>query len=289
MQHRASLWRSLDEHTAARAHPHDEFAPAVLDPPHGVQRREFLQAMGASIAMAGLAGCSRRTPREVVPIVGGDAPQGVPTHYATSLTRGGFALGVIVTSVSGRPIKVEGNNDHPASLGATDPFAQAELLSLYDPGRSDSVLRSGQPAAWEDFLAELGRRDGRGLRLLTGATTSPTLLRQVRELLAALPDAQWHVHEPIDTTSSQLGAEIAFGAPLDAVYRFDRAGVVASFDADFLYALPGSVAHARQFASGRRVRREDITSPPLSMARAPEHITSTCAIRPKILAGRCRR
>ncbi|MDQ6623086.1 MAG: molybdopterin oxidoreductase, partial [Verrucomicrobiota bacterium] len=131
----------------------DEFVGEAADWPNELSRRKFLQLMGASIALAGVAGCTRNPPEKILPYL--RQPEeiipGKPLFYATALTLGGFARGVLVETHEGRPTKIEGNPLHPASLGSTDVFMQAELLALYDPERSRAVRNSGQISTWEIF------------------------------------------------------------------------------------------------------------------------------------------
>lgn len=169
-------------------------------------RREALRLLGAGITLAA-SGCSRPV-EEIVPYV--RAPEqllpGVPARYATALSLSGWARGVHAIAVDGRPIKIEGNPLHPGSLGATDLFAEAAILDLYDPDRSRTVTeRVNGIASWDMVeralsgpLATVQRVRGRGLHLVTGRITSPTLARQIEGLLHALPEAAWHVHEPVD-------------------------------------------------------------------------------------------
>src|SRR6185437_11885990 len=103
----------------------------------------------------------------------------------------------------GRPTKIEGNPDHPASLGASDAAMQASVLTLYDPDRSPTVTRNGYINSWGNFITALtaardasGPKKGAGLRILTGTVTSPTLAAQIQEFLAAFPEAVWHQYEP---------------------------------------------------------------------------------------------
>ena len=227
----------------------------------GVDRRDFFRLMGASMAMAGLGACTRqpnevilpyaRSPEQTVP--------GVPLHFATAMAVGGAGLGLLVESHEGRPTKVEGNPDHPSSLGATDVTAQASVLSLYDPERSRVVLRGGRIDTWTSFVevvrAELEgprARGGRGLRLLTGTVLSPTLHAQIEALLGELPEARWHRYDPVHRDLPRAGALLAFGRDVEVRPHFDRAGLVVSLDADFLGAEPGAVRHARDFVDRRR-------------------------------------
>jgi MoCo/4Fe-4S cofactor protein with predicted Tat translocation signal len=259
-------WRSLEEladTSEFRELVHREFpqnASELLDP---VGRRGFLKLMGASIALAGATACTRqpdelivpyvRTPEEVVP--------GRPLFFATAMTLDGAAIGLLAESHAGRPTKIEGNPDHPASLGATDVFAQAAVLQLYDPDRSRSIRQLGEIRPWSAFLQEMQRAvresfgQGMGIRFLTQRIASPTLLAQVQEVQSALPQARVHQYSPVNDDASHAGAAMAFGRAVDTHYRFDRARVIVALDADFLGSGPASVRYSRDFANGRRVRR----------------------------------
>src|SRR5262249_12298714 len=155
------VWRGLDE--LAREEQRDlsrEFPAHVSTWSDAYSRRDFLKVMSASLAVAGVAalpGCGGR-PERIVPYTRApeDLVPGKPQYYASALTLGGIATGVLVATHTGRPTKVEGNPDHPASLGATDIFSQAAILSLYDPGRSQNVLRRGTISTWNEFRLELG-------------------------------------------------------------------------------------------------------------------------------------
>ncbi|BDL37599.1 4Fe-4S dicluster domain-containing protein [Methylorubrum extorquens] len=228
-----------------------------LTPP---SRREALRLLGAGITLAA-GGCSKPV-EEIVPYV--RAPEqllpGVPVRYATTLSLSGWARGVHAIAVDGRPIKIEGNPLHPSSLGATDVFAEAAILDLYDPDRSRTVTeRVNGIASWDMFeralsgpLSTVRGERGRGLHLVTGRVTSPTLARQIDALLQALPEAVWHVHEAIDEANAERGAELAFGRPLRALPRLDRAETILCVGADPLGAGPDQIRLARAFAERRR-------------------------------------
>src|SRR5437867_2876534 len=231
--------------------------------PGPVSRRDFLKLVGASAAMAGLGGCAIEPAEEIVPYVRPpeEIVPGKPLFFATAMSLGGFATGLLVESHEGRPTKVEGNPDHPDSLGAADAFSQASVLTLYDPDRSQAPIRAGSLGSWESFLAELSpqmeairRRGGAGLAVLTETIGSPTLADQLRSLLAALPAARWHQYEPAPRDSALLGPKLAFGELVETRFRFDRAQVILGLDADFLSCVPGGLRHAREFAGARRVR-----------------------------------
>lgn len=255
-------WRSLEE--LARAPDFEErlkreFPRFASEWKPGMSRRRFLQLMGASIALAGVAACAPHGARQIVPYVRQpeELVPGRAKFYATALSLGGYGRGVLVESHEGRPTKVEGNPDHPASLGATDPFMQAEILSLYDPERSRAVLRQGQITPWSALFEALGslpRQSGDGLRILTRTVTSPTLARLLADVLARFPGARWHQYEPLNRDNVLAGARLAFGRPLEPRYHLDRADVVLALDADFLSHEPGSLVYARGFSDNRRVR-----------------------------------
>ena len=192
-------WRSLEELLETddfREHLHREFRVPIDS---HIDRRELLTLMGASMALAGLTGCVRQPTERIFPYV--QAPEemvpGEPLYYATAHLHGGYARGIVVESYEGRPTKIEGNELHPTSKGGTDVFAQGSILNMYDPDRSQTLTERGEIRAWSSFLAAVRlalerERDGRGagLRLLTRTVTSPTLLQQIRDLLAAYPQRE---------------------------------------------------------------------------------------------------
>ncbi len=228
-----------------------------------LERREFLRLMGASLGVMGLAACTRQPDEKIVPFA--RSPEylipGRPLYFATALALGGAATGLLVESHMGRPTKVEGNPDHPSSLGATDALAQAAILALYDPDRSHSCLRAGQIGTWSAFTAELaGRlegsaaRNGRGLAILHAGEPSPLLSAQLERLQARWPELALRRWMPLHRDHARAGAELAFGRDAAARYRFDRARVVAALDGDFLASGPGGVRYARDFARARSAR-----------------------------------
>ena len=256
------LWRSFDElsDTAQYRDAVEHEFPAGADTaPEGVNRRDVLKLAAASVAVAGLSACTKLPTQKIVPYV--RPPEeiipGKPLFYATSMPAGGEATGLLVESHMGRPTKIEGNPSHPGSLGATDVFAQASILNLYDPDRSQAITFQGRVSSWGDFAAEMGNRrwrlgpNGAGLRILTRTVTSPTLAAQMRALLAQFPAAKWHQYEPVTGDAAREGTRLAFGKPLNPVYRVDQADVIVSLDADFLSSGTGHVRYAREFASRR--------------------------------------
>jgi molybdopterin-containing oxidoreductase family iron-sulfur binding subunit len=179
--------------------------------------------------------------------------------YATACTLGGYASPLLVESHLGRPTKVEGNDQHPASLGGTDIFAQASLLGLYDPDRSQTVVSMGDQRSWQAFLGAIRgplsaqkALQGAGIRILTPTISSPTLADQLRGFLKIYPQAKWHVYEPVNRDNVLEGAKLAFGQPVETRYDFSKADVIVSLDADFLYAgFPGNTRYIRDFAKRR--------------------------------------
>src|SRR5829696_8356677 len=146
-------WRSLDELADTKDFQelmHREFPDNATEWNDPVGRRRFLKLMGASLALAGFTACTRQPTEYIAPYVAQPEEMipGKPLYFATANTLGGYATGVLVESHEGRPTKVEGNPDHPASLGATDPFSQASVLGLYDPDRSQTITYLGDVSTW---------------------------------------------------------------------------------------------------------------------------------------------
>lgn len=261
-------WQSLEELAATPEFEemlHREFPRFASEWPSGVSRRNFLHLAAASLGLAGLTACTRQPLEKIVPYVRQpeEVIPGRPLHFATAMPLAGLATGLLVESHTGRPTKIEGNPEHPASLGATDAVTQAAILGLYDPDRTQTLQRLGRIATWGDLLRELAGAmlaqralGGAGLRILTGAVTSPSLAAAIRALLDELPQAKWHQWEPLGREASGRGAELAFGAPATVRLDLAAADVVLAVESDFLTAGPWAVRHARDFAARRRVTPE---------------------------------
>jgi len=237
-----------------------EQAGLLADP---VSRRQFLSLMGASLTLAGVGGCGRQAPDTIVPPVRpavGTVP-GIPNYFATAMPMPGGATGLLVKSVEGRPVKVEGNPQHPASLGATGAVEQASILGLYDPDRAQSLTHVGRIVGWNDalaafekILAPLAAHNGEGFALLTGSINSPTLAAQLLELTSSvLPRMRWFHHEPSLSPSAGEATRLAFGEPLDFLYRIGDADVILTIDSDLLGSAPNHLRYAREFAARRKV------------------------------------
>jgi molybdopterin-containing oxidoreductase family iron-sulfur binding subunit len=264
------IWRSLDELAGTPDFQdwlHREFprqASEWVEPPtDGVSRRSFLQLAGASLGLAGLTGCTKQPIEQIVPYVRQpeEIVPGRALYFATTHVLGGYGYGVLAESHTGRPTKIEGNPDHPASLGATDVFAQASVLDLYDPNRSQSIFYLGRFRSWSAFVQEISpilnaqqALGGEGLRILTGAVTSPTFADQMKTVLTRFPKARWHRWEPAAPHDEHRATTAAFGAPYDRVYDLSQAKVILTLDSDFLTQGPGSLAYSRQFSKNRQVR-----------------------------------
>jgi MoCo/4Fe-4S cofactor protein with predicted Tat translocation signal len=259
----ARYWRSLEElartpefrEAVRREFPDDEWDRL---PP--ATRRQFLRVMGASLGFAGLTAC-RWPKEEIVPF--SHRPEertpGAPQQFATSLEMAGAALGLLVTSYDGRPIKVEGNPEHPDSLGAATAAAQASILGLYDPDRSRRLVfrEAGEEyvKGWDDFASDAARSfvgTGEGVAVLSEASSSPSLLAMRERFLAAMPGARWCEYEPISRDHEREGLRLAYGRPLRLIPHIERARVVACFDADPLFEHPMAVRLTRQFAMSRQ-------------------------------------
>jgi MoCo/4Fe-4S cofactor protein with predicted Tat translocation signal len=262
--HGREYWRSLEEVAQTPEFEellHREFPAHASELTDEVSRRSFLKFMGASLALSGLTACTRQSVQKIVPYV--KQPEeivlGQPLFFATAMSWNGFGTGLLIESHEGHPTKVEGNPDHPSSLGATNVFHQASLLDLYDPDRAQSVTNAGEVSSWGQFLTSLNailepqqKVGGAGVRILTETVTSPTLADQIEVLLKKYPNAKWHQYEPISRDNIREGAKLAFGELVDAHYKFDQARVILSLDSDFLFADPQGLLNARQFAKGRR-------------------------------------
>ena len=227
-----------------------------------LDRRRLMQLIAASGALAGLSGCGpSETPEHMTPRADqapGEIP-GEPSYVATAVVQEGYATGAILEHRMARPVKLEGNPDHPASLGAADAPMQAAVLDLYDPGRSAAVLSGGQIADWRRLTAAVAERrerwakdGGAGLRILTGRVTSPSLAAQLAALVKQYPGARWHSWEPLSRANVTIGARLVFGRPVETLPLFDKADVVLGIESDAISSAPGHLAFARAFAARRR-------------------------------------
>jgi MoCo/4Fe-4S cofactor protein with predicted Tat translocation signal len=254
------FWRSLEEWSHSPdflPYLHREFPEHASEWDSGLSRRRFLRLMGASLALAGLSSCSRMPQEKIVPYVRRpeELVPGVPVFYATTFPHRGYGKGAIVRSEMGRPTHIEGNPDHPASLGATDVFMQASILGLYDPDRSQ-LMRQGSDIQTRDAfvqfagsrLEEHAKDQGAGLFLMTGRATSPSFLDQLRRLRTRFPKMSWCEYEPV----APVRARAVSGRPAEPSYDLSQADVILSLDADFLFDGPANLIHTKAFSKRRR-------------------------------------
>src|SRR5262245_49366147 len=231
--------------------------PPRSHPDLSLSRREFIHLAGAGLALAGLDGCTRMPAEHILPYVDNrpEITPGVGAYYATAMSVDGFATGLIVESHGGRPTKIEGNPEHPASLGATGPLEQASVLQLYDPDRARRARAGPLPTTWEVVAAQLapatlrkrvGAR-GAGLHVLIAPTSSLLDEELLGRLLETYPDAHIYMYAPLQGQRS--------ANPVVPHYDFSLANVIVSIDTDFLATGPFHVRYARQFADKRRLAK----------------------------------
>ncbi|MGH9511979.1 MAG: TAT-variant-translocated molybdopterin oxidoreductase [Terriglobales bacterium] len=283
-------WRSLEELAGSAEFQemmHREFPKGASEWADSVSRRGFMKLMGASLAMAGMTACTKQPLEPIVPYVEQpeDVIPGKPLFYATAFSLGAYGNPLLVESNMYRPTKIEGNDKHPASQGGTDVFAQASILGMYDPDRSQNITYRGELSTWGAFMEAMreplvvqNSANGAGIRILTRSFSSPTLADQFSQLRSRYPQAKWHVYDPINRDNVVAGAQMAFGQPVETTYKFDAADVIVSLDADFLYAgFPGMTRYTRDFAkrrdpdSGHMSRMYVIESTPSSTGVKADH------------------
>ena len=239
-------WKSVDElaDTAEfQAAVEREFPHAAQEWVDPVSRRGFMKLMGASLALAGLAGCVKQ-PEDLI--------LGKPMYFATAHPFVTGAVPLLVKSDQFRPIKIDGNPEHPYNQGSSDPFTQGTLLDLYDPDRSQHVTYRGENREWAEFAQELrlkvaGTKDGTGIYFLSSTITSPTLARQWKAVQAAYPKATLVQYDP-----AIAGTSVANGTSVQ--YSLADADVIVSLDADFLSgaSYPGFHKLVGDYAARRK-------------------------------------
>jgi MoCo/4Fe-4S cofactor protein with predicted Tat translocation signal len=268
-------WRSLEERASTpefREMLGREFPRHASEWDESLSRRRFLELAGASLALGGLVACTRQPQEQIIPYV--KQPEevipGRPLFFATAFALSGYGTGLLVESHTGRPTKIEGNPDHPSSLGATDALAQASVLGLYDPDRSQTITEYDKIRTWTALTEAVGAKmislrglKGEGLRILTGAVTSPTLADQLTSFLTALPKAKWHQWEPAGRDRVHAGTRLAFGRDVELRFDFGKADVLVALDGDPFVSGPGCLAYTRQFARRRRASAKDPKAPAL--------------------------
>jgi molybdopterin-containing oxidoreductase family iron-sulfur binding subunit len=256
-------WRSLDhlaDAPAFREWVEREFPSSAADMLDGNSRRTVLKLMAASFGLAGLTACTRPV-KHALPFSKGveDFIPGQAYFYSTAMQLGGQVSGLLVETHDGRPTKIEGNPDHPASLGAATAMQQASVLSLYDPDRSGKVLEKGAESSWPKFEAAvkaLSLGDGSGLRFLSETVTSPSLAALRTQALAKFPKAKWVEYEALSRENERAGMVQAFGQELNVHPQFDKAKVILALDSDFLGLDSATPLATKQYSKRRRVELE---------------------------------
>ena len=260
-------WRSLDDLADTpefKEWLHREFPQGASEFEDGVSRRHFMKIMSASFALAGLgvmgAGC-RRPVEKLEPF--GQQPEnyvyGEPEYYATAMPTRTGAIPLVAKSYEGRPIKLEGNAKFPGSNGGTDRYAQASILSLYDPDRAKRFTKGGNAVSRDEalkFLDNLAKKfaanQGEGLAFLAESSTSPSRARLQKIIADKFPKSQWFTHDAIDSGIHQRAATQTYGQPVRPVYHFDKAKVILSLDCDFLGSEDDAHNHIQRFVKGRK-------------------------------------
>jgi molybdopterin-containing oxidoreductase family iron-sulfur binding subunit len=268
-------WKSIAELEGDLPSGETEFTAADLEDGEGgdgvdpLSRRNFAKLMGASLALAGVAGagCKRYSREEIVPLARRPEDQvpGTTVEYATSWELGGHAQALVVTSYEGRPIKVDGNPEHPFAGGGilagtrrhagSTAFAQGSILHLYDPDRSQAVNHSGKGASfsdWKAWVAELRKQTNfNKVRVLAEATSSPTVAALRRRLASTMPGLIWHEWEPVSFDNERAGMVQAFGKVVRPLAHLERAETIVSLDCDFFLDHPAALRYSRDFARSR--------------------------------------
>jgi MoCo/4Fe-4S cofactor protein with predicted Tat translocation signal len=252
-----NYWKSLNQiaqNDTYKQFADREFQEGASELTDGLSRKSFLQVMGASIALAGLASC-RRPVEKILPY--NNQPEnsviGNPLYYATAMPMGGYLTGIIAESKEGRPTKLEGNPDQNTSGGRSNIFNQAAILGLYDPDRARKVRNGTEDSTFEAFVAFCATHfsdRSRNVAVLSDANSSQTLARLRRE--AGFTNLNWVTYEPFGDENHLNGNAIAFGRKLRADAHFDKAQVILSIDSDFLNLETNNVENVRRFTDRRR-------------------------------------
>jgi MoCo/4Fe-4S cofactor protein with predicted Tat translocation signal len=283
-------WRSVDELAdtpAFREAVQREFPTQAAEWIDPVSRRGFLKVMSASLALAGLAGCTKQPDEPIYPYVKEpeDLVLGRPVYFATAMPFNTGAVPLLVKSDAYRPIKLDGNPEHPVNRGTSDPLSQGALLDLYDPDRSQRVSYRGEVrefaaflAAFRAMLSDKKPSGGAGLYILSDTVTSPTLAAQWKAAQQNYPNAKWVQWDPINRDSAYSASKTAFGDYYDAQYRLQDADVIVSLDADFLSSIthPGFLRLAADYASRRKLADATAT---MNRLYAVESVSTTTGFK----------
>ncbi len=266
------FWRSLDElgdtpefhEMLQREFPRQSAGDSAGELVNAVSRRGFMKVMGASLALAGLAGCTKQPDEPIFPYIKQpeDLVLGKPMYFATAFPFPTGAVPLLVKTDAFRPIKIEGNPEHPFNKGKSDIYSQGSLLDMYDPDRAQHVTYRGETRSWAEFqvmltstMAATKASGGQGVYILSETITSPTLAAQWKQVQAAYPNAKLAQYDPVNRDAARVASKAAFGEYVDAQYDLAAADVILSLDADFLSGLayPGFLKLAAQYGERRRV------------------------------------
>ena len=248
---------------------------------NGLSRRNFLSLIAASVALAGLEGCKKPV-QKIIPYVEaeiGTIP-GIPKYYASTLPFKNNALGVVIENHDERPVKVEGNEKHPTTLGKSNSFAQASTLEMYDPDRARGVKFEGNKVDWNEYLKfakSLNDGNGKGLAVLMQESSSPTIKSIQEDFKKNLPNADWVVYESVNNENLYDGIELAFSKRLQPLYRLEKAQIIVSLGSDFLGVDDNNIYHTRKFAQNRNIVDENSTMNRLYVAESSISSTGSSA------------
>ena len=248
---------------------------------NGLSRRNFLSLIAASVALAGLEGCKKPV-QKIIPYVEaeiGTIP-GIPKYYASTLPFKNNALGVVIENHDERPVKVEGNEKHPTSLGKSNSFAQASTLEMYDPDRARGIKFKGSKVDWNEYLnfaKSINDGNGKGLAVLMQESSSPTIKSIQEDFKKNLPNADWVVYESVNNENLYDGIELAFSKRLQPLYRLEKAQIIVSLGSDFLGVDDNNIYHTRKFAQNRNIVDENSTMNRLYVAESSISSTGSSA------------
>lgn len=282
-------WKSLEEVAGTPAFQEAlgrEFPTEATTWSDSVGRRHFLSIMGASLALAGVTGCTRQPTEHILPFAAQpeEAVAGMPRYFATAMPFGGVGEPILAECHENRPTKIEGNPDHPLSMGASSIQAQASVLNMYDPDRLRSVIQGTQGSGWSAFTTDFRRQAsiqaqqrGSGLRILSGSSTSPTFKATMDRVRVRFPEAVWHQWEPVNRDAAVAASQACFGQDVATSYDLSAAKVILSLDADILANNSSGVRALKDFANGRDVADGEANMNRLYVVEPMPSVTGTNA------------
>lgn len=262
-------WMSLEQlngDPALAARMENEFMSSPLsseDGKDGFARRDFLKVMGASVALA-TAGCVRRPQEHIIPYA--KAPKeitpGDANYYTSTWFDGYEGAGILVKTLEGRPIKIEGNSAHPMTRGGLSARAHGEILALYDPDRLRAPVRNllNKTRTNKDSVSttfeEIDEKVVAALKegsvaLVTGTKPSPSLKAIIGDFSKSFGGARWVEYDALPADAIRAGQKASYGRAVMPRYRFDNAAMIVSIDSDFLGTFLSPVEFAKQWGARR--------------------------------------